>query len=173
MSIESVMPSNHFVLCYLLLLPPSIFPSIRVLSNEFVLTSAFLHRDRLMQIVYSPVLDINHICVSHYFLSCFLILRETDTTCNSYHPQRVELLALLAAEMQARDMNITICTCKRLIQGIQAKRVCDELSFCRWQQSCLAFEVGVLETEFHWAEIHVLYSQRWQWQQVEALAFSA
>ena len=51
--------------------------------------------------------------------------------------------------MQARDMNITICTCRRLIQEIQAKRVCDELSFCRWQQSCLAFEVGVLETEFH------------------------
>ena len=33
MSIESVMPSNHFVLCCLLLLP-SIFPSIRVFSNE-------------------------------------------------------------------------------------------------------------------------------------------
>ena len=30
MSIESVMPSNHLILCHLLLLPPSIFPSIRV-----------------------------------------------------------------------------------------------------------------------------------------------
>ena len=37
MSIESVMPSNHFILCCLLLLLPSIFPSIRVLSNESVL----------------------------------------------------------------------------------------------------------------------------------------
>ena len=36
MSIESVMPSNHLVLCYPLLLP-SIFPSIRVFSNESVL----------------------------------------------------------------------------------------------------------------------------------------
>ena len=36
-SIESVMPSNHLVLCCHLLLPPSIFPSIRVFSNESVL----------------------------------------------------------------------------------------------------------------------------------------
>ena len=35
--IESVMPSNHLVLCRPLLLPPSIFPSIRVFSNESVL----------------------------------------------------------------------------------------------------------------------------------------
>ena len=37
MSIESVMPSNNLILCHLLLLLPSIFPSIRVFSNESVL----------------------------------------------------------------------------------------------------------------------------------------
>ena len=36
MSIKSVMPSNHLILCHPLLLLPSIFPSIRVLSNELV-----------------------------------------------------------------------------------------------------------------------------------------
>ena len=36
-SIESVTPSNHLILCHLLLLLPSIFPSIRVFSNESVL----------------------------------------------------------------------------------------------------------------------------------------
>ena len=36
-SIELVMPSNHLILCCLLLLPPSIFPSIRVFSNESAL----------------------------------------------------------------------------------------------------------------------------------------
>ena len=36
MSIESVMPSNHLILCRPLLLPPSIFPSNRVFSNESV-----------------------------------------------------------------------------------------------------------------------------------------
>ena len=37
MSIKSVMPSNHLILCCPLLLLPSIFPSIRVFSNESVL----------------------------------------------------------------------------------------------------------------------------------------
>ena len=39
MSIESVMPSNHLILCRPLLLLPSIFPSIRVFSSESVLRS--------------------------------------------------------------------------------------------------------------------------------------
>ena len=37
MSIESVMPSNHLILCHPLLLLPSIFPNIKVFSNESVL----------------------------------------------------------------------------------------------------------------------------------------
>ena len=37
MSIESVMPSNHLILCHTLLLLPSIFPSIWVFSNDSVL----------------------------------------------------------------------------------------------------------------------------------------
>ena len=37
MSIESLMTSNHLILCHSLLLPPSIFPSIRVFSSESVL----------------------------------------------------------------------------------------------------------------------------------------
>ena len=37
MSIESVMPSNHLILCHPLLLLPSIFPSIRVFSDESAL----------------------------------------------------------------------------------------------------------------------------------------
>ena len=37
MSIELVIPSNYLILCWSLLLPPSVFPSIRVFSNESVL----------------------------------------------------------------------------------------------------------------------------------------
>ena len=37
MSIESVMPSNHLILCFPLLLLPSIFPSIRIFSSELAL----------------------------------------------------------------------------------------------------------------------------------------
>ena len=36
-SIESVMPSNHLILCHTLLLPPSVFPSIRVFFNDSAL----------------------------------------------------------------------------------------------------------------------------------------
>ena len=36
-SIESVIPSNHLIFCHPLLLPPSIFPSIRIFSNESAL----------------------------------------------------------------------------------------------------------------------------------------
>src|SRR5574337_444734 len=36
-SIESVMPSNHLIICHPLLFPPSIFPSIRVFSSESAL----------------------------------------------------------------------------------------------------------------------------------------
>ena len=37
MSIDSVIPSNHLIICHPLLLPPSVFPSIRVFSDESVL----------------------------------------------------------------------------------------------------------------------------------------
>ena len=47
MSIESVMPSNHLVLCRPLLLLPLIFPSIRVFSNESALRITFPRRKLL------------------------------------------------------------------------------------------------------------------------------
>ena len=42
LSIESVMPSSHLILCCPLLLPPSIFPSNRVFSNESLLGTRWL-----------------------------------------------------------------------------------------------------------------------------------
>ena len=42
MSNESVMPSNHLILCHPLLLLPSIFPSIRVFSSELALCTKWL-----------------------------------------------------------------------------------------------------------------------------------
>ena len=41
MSIESVMLSNHLILCHPLLVLPSIFPRIRVFSNELALGNRF------------------------------------------------------------------------------------------------------------------------------------
>ena len=53
MSIESVMPSNHLILCHPLLLLPSIFPSIRVIFNESVLHIRWL-RDGSFSFSISP-----------------------------------------------------------------------------------------------------------------------
>ena len=51
MSIESVMPSNHLILCHPLLLLPSIFPSIRVFSNESAL---YIRRPKYWSFSISP-----------------------------------------------------------------------------------------------------------------------
>ena len=56
MSTESVMPSNHFNLCRPLLLQPSIFPSIRVFSNEPALD---IRWPKYQSSVSAPVLPIN------------------------------------------------------------------------------------------------------------------
>ena len=51
MSIELVMPSNHLILCHPLLLPPSIFPSIRVFSNEL---AVHIRRPEYWSFSFSP-----------------------------------------------------------------------------------------------------------------------
>ena len=52
-SIESLMPSNHLILCHSLLLLPSIFPSIRVFSNELPLCIRW-QKDRNFSFSISP-----------------------------------------------------------------------------------------------------------------------
>ena len=56
MSIESVMPSNHLILCHPLLLSPSIFPSIRVFSNESAL---HIRWSKYWSFSYSIILPMN------------------------------------------------------------------------------------------------------------------
>ena len=73
MSIESVMPSNHLILCHPLLLPPSIFPSIRVFSNEsvFLLREDFFWEFKsINSSVHTMGLD-KHImtCIHHYSIT--------------------------------------------------------------------------------------------------------
>ena len=54
MSIESVMPSNHLILCCLLLLLPSVCPSIRVFSSESALHNRRPKFWSLYHVVYTP-----------------------------------------------------------------------------------------------------------------------
>ena len=53
-SIESVMPSNHLILCRPLLFPPSIFPSIRVFSSESVLRISSVQSLSHVQLFVTP-----------------------------------------------------------------------------------------------------------------------
>ena len=52
MSMESVMPSNHLILCCALLIPPSIFPNIRVFSNESALHITNIDRILMLQLLH-------------------------------------------------------------------------------------------------------------------------
>ena len=65
MSIKSVMPSNHLILCHPLLLPPSIFPSTRVFSNESV-----LHIRCLVNVNYRVLIC----CTCHFQSSSFFFV---------------------------------------------------------------------------------------------------
>ena len=58
MSIESVMPSNHLILCHPLLLPPSVFPSIRVLSSQRYFSLDSGHSSRVRAWNASPLSEL-------------------------------------------------------------------------------------------------------------------
>ena len=62
MPIESVMPPNHLILCCSLLLPPSVFPSIRVFSNE----SAYICIYKIRALNLPPNHQFKNIC--SYFI---------------------------------------------------------------------------------------------------------
>ena len=68
-SIESVMPSNHLVLCHPLLLPPSILPSIRVFSNGIYVSMLF---SQIIPPSPSPTLP-----KSHFFMLVSPLLPRT------------------------------------------------------------------------------------------------
>ena len=55
MSIESMMPSNHLILCHHLLLPPSVFPSVRVFSKESALIGTVLTKHQVTIFTYLPL----------------------------------------------------------------------------------------------------------------------
>ena len=61
-SIESVMPSSHLILCHPLLLPPSIFPRIRVFSNESAL---HIRWPKVLHIQLPELRKKINICLSH------------------------------------------------------------------------------------------------------------
>ena len=68
MSIESVMPSNHLILCHPLLLLPSIFPSTRVFSNEYMFPFLLCLLILFFFQLFVRLHQDNHFALLHFFL---------------------------------------------------------------------------------------------------------
>ena len=77
MSIKSVMPSNHLILCHPLLFLPSIFPSIRVFSNESVLCIRWPNYWSLRFSI-SPSNEYSGL-ISNYFIGCLVASVVSDS----------------------------------------------------------------------------------------------
>ena len=91
MSIESVMPSNHLILCHPLLLLPSIFPSIRVFSNESVL---LIRWPNYWSFSYSISPSNEHSGLISFRIDWLYLLavRGTLKSCFQHHSSKVSIL---------------------------------------------------------------------------------
>ena len=74
MSIELVVPSNHLIVCHPLLLPPSIFPSIRVFSNESFQVAKILEF-QLQHQSFQLIFRVDFLYLFIYFLNFYFILQ--------------------------------------------------------------------------------------------------
>ena len=90
-SIESVMPSNYLILCYPLLLWPSIFPSIRVFSNESILR---IRQSKYWSFSFSISPSNEYSGLSSFKIDWFNLLAVKGTPKNllQYHNSKVSIL---------------------------------------------------------------------------------
>ena len=84
MSFESVMPSNHLILCHPLLLPPSIFPSIWVFSNESALR---IRWPKYWSFSFSISPSNGYSGLIHFTMDCLDLLAVQGTLRSSPTPQ--------------------------------------------------------------------------------------
>ena len=95
MSIKLVMPSNHFILCCPLLLLPSIFPSIRVFSNESVLC---IRQPKYWSFSFSISTSSEHpglICFKMDWLD-LLMVQEILKSLLQHHSSKAKILSVLS-----------------------------------------------------------------------------
>ena len=91
MSIESVMASNHLILCRPLLLPPSIFPSIRVFSNESVLCIRW-PKYRGFSFSNSPSNEYSGLISFRIFWLDLLVVQGTLKSLSQHHSSKTSIL---------------------------------------------------------------------------------
>jgi len=95
MSIESVMPSNHLILCHPLLLLPSIIPSIRVFSNESTLRIRWL-KYRRFGFSMSPSNEYSGLIYFSIERFDLLAFQKTLESLLQYHSSKVSILRFSA-----------------------------------------------------------------------------
>ena len=89
MSIESMMSSNHLIVCRPLLLPPSIFPSIRIFSNELVLPSQVA---KLLEFSISPSNEYSGLISIRIDWLNLLAVEGTLKSLLQYHSSKASIL---------------------------------------------------------------------------------
>ena len=95
-SIESVMPSNHLILCRPLLLLPSVFSSIRIFSNELALCILWPEYWSFSFSISPSNEYLSHIWTAQYFLLhfCVLIVSISVSFCMLHHPSFDRILII-------------------------------------------------------------------------------
>ena len=88
MSIESLMPSNYLILCHPLLLPPSIFPSIRDFSNELVL---HINWPKYWSLIFSISSSYEYLGLISFRMD-WLDLLEVQRTLLQHHSSKASIL---------------------------------------------------------------------------------
>ena len=135
MFIESVMPSNHLILCRLLLLPPSIFPSIRVFLNESILRirwpkywsfsfSSVLHNEysglisfRMNWLDFLAVQGTLKILLQHHGSKASILRRSAFFTVQLSHPYMTtgKIIALTRRTFFGKVMSLLFNMMSRLV----------------------------------------------------------
>ena len=125
MSIESVMPSNHLILCCPLLLAPSIFPRIRLFSNESVLCIRW----------------------SKYWSFRFSISPfNEDSGLISFRIDRLDLLSvqrILKSLLEHHSSKVSILWCSRLLYSPTLTSIHDDWKNHSFEETDLCWQSNV------------------------------
>ena len=126
MSIESTMPSNHLVLCHPLLLLPSIFPSIRVFSNE----SAFCIRwPKYWSFRFSPSNKYSGLIFFRIDWFDLLAVQRTLKNLLQHHHSKASILCYISDKNQRIGLN-------KHVPGLKKEKDCNSVVPRDWWRTC-------------------------------------
>ena len=109
MSVESVMPSNHLILCHPILLSPSVFPSIRVFSSKLFLR---IRWPKYWSFSFSPSNEYSALISFRIDWLDLLAIQGTRKSLLQHHSSKAPILrhsAFLIAQLSHQYMTIDLC----------------------------------------------------------------